>query len=148
MPGALCSVDLLHAYSKQSDKRDVAAQLASAAAQHRRSPATRSTAKPARRLREAEIDDLVTSYETTRSVNAVARQFRISRQTVAKHLASRGIETVRRMTAADLATAVEHTFKEIPQRRSAGGSASILRPSSTDSGLSAPQSGHETGSSR
>jgi DNA invertase Pin-like site-specific DNA recombinase len=100
-------VDLLHAYSKQSDKRDVAAQLASAAAQDRRSPATRSTARPARRLREAEIADLVTSYETTRSVNAVARQFRISRQTVAKHLASRGIETVRRMTAADLATAVE-----------------------------------------
>jgi AraC-like DNA-binding protein len=100
-------VDLLHAYSKQSGKPDVAAQVASAAAQPRRSPATRSTAKPARRLRGAEIDDLVACYETTRSVNAVARQFRISRQTVAKHLSARGIETVRRMTATDLTAAVE-----------------------------------------
>lgn len=100
-------MDLLHAYSKQSGRPDVAAQLALAAGQHRRSPTTRSTAKSARRLRGPEIDDLVASYETTHSVSAVARQFRISRQTVTKLLASRGLETVRRMTAADVATATE-----------------------------------------
>lgn len=100
------TADLLHAYSKQSSQPDATIQLASAAAQHPRSPATRSTTRPARRLRGAEIDDLVASYETTRSVNAVARQVRISRQTVAKHLASRGIKTVRRMTAADVEAAV------------------------------------------
>jgi ActR/RegA family two-component response regulator len=84
-------VDLLRAYSKHLGKPNDAAELASTAAQHRRSHATSSTAKPARRLRGAEIDDLIASYEITRNVNAVARQFRVSRQAVARDLASRGM---------------------------------------------------------
>lgn len=100
-------MDLLHAYSKHLGRPDVAGLPALSAAQSRRSSATPRTANRPRRLREAEIDDLVSRYHATQSVNAVAREFRISRQTAAKHLASRGITTVRRMTEADIATAVQ-----------------------------------------
>lgn len=50
---------------------------------------------------------MVTRYQELGSVVDVAREFGITRQTVGRHLAARGIETIRRMSEADIVTATE-----------------------------------------
>lgn len=60
----------------------------------------------ARQLRSAEIDKLVDRYRLVRNVKQVAREFGISRATAAKHLADRGVETSRGMSAAETETAI------------------------------------------
>lgn len=49
----------------------------------------------ARQLRDAETDQLVQRYLKVRNMREVAREFRLSRTTVAKLLAKRGIDTSR-----------------------------------------------------
>lgn len=51
----------------------------------------------ARQLREREVDRLVEHYLEVRNVRQVAREWKISRTTVAKHLADRGIDTSHHM---------------------------------------------------
>lgn len=46
-------------------------------------------------------------YLDVRNMREVAREFRVSRTTVAKLLSERGIDTSRKMGPADIATAVE-----------------------------------------
>ncbi|MBT2498067.1 helix-turn-helix domain-containing protein [Agromyces sp. ISL-38] len=66
----------------------------------------------ARQLRPDEIDQLVVRYREVRSVNTVAREFGISRQTVGQHLAARGVETMRRISDGQI---------ELATRRYVGG---------------------------
>lgn len=63
--------------------------------------------KMARQLRPSEIDLLVARYLATGSVAEVVREFGVALQTVGVHLASRGIETVRRMSADNITSTTE-----------------------------------------
>lgn len=58
-------------------------------------------------MRSHEVDELVGQYEKIKNIRAVARELRILRETAAKHLASRGIDTSRKMKPADIARAQE-----------------------------------------
>ena len=99
-------VDLLHAYSKHFDGR-AAAELARRAADSRRPTHPVRRAGRARQLRPPEVDELVVRNRELSNVVDVARQFGVTCQTVAMHLAARGIETVRRMSEADITAATE-----------------------------------------
>ncbi|WP_460530361.1 hypothetical protein [Humibacter ginsengiterrae] len=68
-----------------------------------RTPVERRSAK---QLRESEVDALVARYQQSRNMREVAREFRVSRTTVAKYLAARGIGTSRRMKPTDVDRAV------------------------------------------
>lgn len=59
------------------------------------------------RMREEEIDRLVSYYKKVWNMRTVAREFHMSRDTVAKHLASRGIDTSRSMKPAEIKRAKE-----------------------------------------
>lgn len=61
----------------------------------------------AKQLRDKEVDLLVARYRECRNMRVVAREFRMSRETVAKHLASRGIDTSRGMKPAEIKRAKE-----------------------------------------
>jgi len=76
-------------------------------AKPRKEVADPSPHKRARRMRDYEVDRLVSQYKKTRNMREVSRQFRMSRDTVAKHLASRGIDTSNRMKPADIKKAKE-----------------------------------------
>lgn len=60
----------------------------------------------ARQLRDAETDQLVRRYLEVRNMREVAREFRMSRTTVAKLLAERGVDTSRGMKSAEVKQAV------------------------------------------
>jgi AraC-like DNA-binding protein len=109
---ALCSstrtlVHLLHIYSKQLTR--VAPQRVTHEAPRSRRPDDFRT--PARRaakqLRESDIDRLVERYQAVRNLRKIADEFHLSRTTVAKHLASRGVATSRRMSPAAIQLANE-----------------------------------------
>lgn len=97
-------MDLLHAYSKHCDAHPPA-ELVLKAAQSRRPRQAAPRARSARQFRPSEIDELVARYLEVGNVADVARQFSVTRQTVGTHLASRGIETVRRMSEANITVA-------------------------------------------
>ncbi|BAU31524.1 uncharacterized protein MalAC0309_0655 [Microcella alkaliphila] len=65
----------------------------------------------ARRLRDAETDQLVRRYLEVRNMRQVAREFRMSRTTVAKLLSERGIETSRSMKPSEVKQAMR-MYKE------------------------------------
>ncbi|BFM26203.1 hypothetical protein CHE218_32450 [Microbacterium sp. che218] len=102
--GAVFSVDLLHAYCKHCDGYPPA-ELALKAAQSQRPRQGAPRARPARQLRPSEIDEVVAWYREVGNIADMARRFRITRQPVGAHLASRRIETVRRMSETDISTA-------------------------------------------
>lgn len=66
-----------------------------------------STPGRAKRLRDKEVDLLVARYNECRNMRVVARDFRMSRTTVAKLLAGRGIETSRSMKPAEVKQTVQ-----------------------------------------
>lgn len=65
------------------------------------------TSRRARQLREREVDELVARYDEVRNMRQVAREFRVSRTTVAKVLAIRGVATSRRMSSVEITLAAE-----------------------------------------
>ena len=60
----------------------------------------------AKQLRESEIDTVVTRYHEVHNIRQVAREFKLSRTTVAKHLLYRGVDTSRGMKPAEITRAV------------------------------------------
>ena len=60
----------------------------------------------ARQMRAIEIDRIVERYRVVRNIRQVAREFGVSRTTVARHLTDRGIDTSRGMSAAEISEAV------------------------------------------
>ena len=99
---------LLHNHSKHVGVGASPLELAAKAALSRRpAPASPAAVRTAKQLREREIDDLVTRYRETNNMRQIAQEFRMSRTTVAKHLAARGIDTARGMKPADVARAVD-----------------------------------------
>lgn len=99
-------MDLLHAYCKQCLSQSAAALGAKARSSQRPTPAERATST-ARQLRPTEVDALVERYRAVGNLAVLGLEFGITRQTISAHLASRGIETVRRMSAEDVATATK-----------------------------------------
>lgn len=98
---------LLHSYSNTLAGKDGPRELiAEAIRVQRQSSATAGRSASAWQLRQHEVDRLVTRYFEVRNIRQVAREWRISRTTVAKHLAERGIETSHRMREAHIAEAV------------------------------------------
>lgn len=61
----------------------------------------------ARHLRTDEVELIVSRYLFVRNIRTVAREFQISRTTVARILTERGIDASRRMTDAQISVAVE-----------------------------------------
>ena len=100
-------VRLLHSYSNTftgtGDPQELIARTTSG---ERHSATTASGLASARQLREREVDRLVERYLEVRNMRQVAREWQISRTTVAKHLADRGIDTSRRMNATEIIDAV------------------------------------------
>lgn len=83
-------------------------ELARQAASSRRSAADSPTAvRTAKQLREHEVDDLVARYREIRNLAQVAREYRMSRTTVSKHLTARGIDASRSMKPGKVRRAVE-----------------------------------------
>jgi DNA-directed RNA polymerase specialized sigma24 family protein len=66
----------------------------------------------ARRLKDAEVDELVAAYEAGATVYQLADRFRINRRTVSKIIKRRGVETRwQRLTEADVDEA-EHLYAQ------------------------------------
>ncbi|WP_460530373.1 helix-turn-helix domain-containing protein [Humibacter ginsengiterrae] len=63
--------------------------------------------RSAKRRCEEDIGTVVARYRQSPNMRKVARDFRISRTTVAKYLAERGIDTSRSMKPADVTRAVK-----------------------------------------
>lgn len=99
---------LLHNYSNHVAVGISPLELVAKAARSRRvTDDVPTPVRSAKQLREHEIDLLVTRYRELRNMRQVAREFRMSRTTVTKHLAARGIDTARGMKLVDVARAVE-----------------------------------------
>lgn len=67
----------------------------------------RAQRRRARQLRAREIDQDVDRYLAVRNMRTVAREFQLSRTTVARILTERGIDASRRMTDAQISVAAE-----------------------------------------
>ncbi|MDH6424196.1 DNA-binding CsgD family transcriptional regulator [Aurantimicrobium minutum] len=100
------AVRLLHSYSNTFTGAGGPQELITRAISGERHPAiSASDLASARQLREREVDQLVARYLDVRNMRQVAREWQISRTTVAKHLADRGIDTSRRMNGTEVAEA-------------------------------------------
>lgn len=103
-------VHLLHAYSKlYNPSKSVHSILPAINSSPKRAdpvPAVKPH-KTVRRLQSPEIDELVRRYRTTKNMRELAREFQISRTTVAKHLKDRGVDSSRGMKPAQIAKAKE-----------------------------------------
>lgn len=99
-------MELLRGYSNQPDVlRRLTTLLALPKNSHRKQPALAPRQRH-RRLRDAEQLKLVESYRAGNAVNALAREFGISRQTIVAILDRHGIEhRQQRLSADDIAEA-------------------------------------------
>lgn len=68
---------------------------------------TNQRRRTARQLRSREVDELVSRYGEITNIRKVAREFRLSRTTVARLLAEQGVNTSRSMTPDHVDIAVE-----------------------------------------
>jgi hypothetical protein len=80
--------------------------LIRARAGQRKAEPDRRSPKTAQQLRVAEIDHLVARYKQVRNIRQIAVEFKLSRTTVAKHLADRGVTTTKSMNAEQITCAV------------------------------------------
>jgi DNA-binding NarL/FixJ family response regulator len=100
-------VHLLKVYSNLSPRAISSRELIFRSAAQARQQVTRATPRRARQLRADEIEPLVTRYLAVRNIRTVAREFQISRTTVARILAEHSIDTSHRMTEAQISVAAE-----------------------------------------
>lgn len=98
---------LLQVYSNPSRPAIPPQELLFRSEQSKRPEAGLSAAAGrARQLRDNETNQLVRRYLVVRNMREVAREFRLSRTTVAKLLEERGIETSRSMKPSEVKQAV------------------------------------------
>lgn len=98
---------LLQVYSNPPRSATPPLELLFRSASQQRQEATPASSKRARQLRADEVELVVARYLAVRNMRTVAREFRISRTTVARILTEHGIDPSRRMTDAQIAVAVE-----------------------------------------
>ena len=70
-------------------------------------PASRAPRRRARQLRAGEVDLVIARYFEIRSIRTVARDFQVSRTTIARILTENGIDASRRMTEAQVTIAAK-----------------------------------------
>jgi transposase len=100
-------VRLLQVYSNPAPGVVAPQELIFRSALRDQEQATRVTYRRARQLRTKEVELVVTRYLVVRNIRTVAREFQISRTTVARMLTEYGIVASRRMTVAQISVAVE-----------------------------------------
>ena len=100
-------VHLLQVYSNPAPGVVAPQVLIFRSASGERQQATRATLRRARQLRADEAELLVTRYLAVRNIRTVAREFQVSRTTVARILTEHGIDASRRMTDAQILTAAK-----------------------------------------
>lgn len=99
---------LLQVYSNPAPDLVAPQELLFRSAQSKRREKRHSApARRARQLRDVETDQLMRRYAEVRNMRQVAREFGMSRTTVAKLLSERGIETSRRMKPVEIKQAVQ-----------------------------------------
>ena len=98
---------LLHVYSNPSSGVNAPRELLFRSTRSERSDEVRLRSKRARQLRADEAQTLVDRYLAVRNIRTVARDFGLSRTTVARILTEHGVDTSRGMTEAQLAAAAE-----------------------------------------
>lgn len=100
-------MQILHAYSKLQWLQSPQELLVRSRQSTRKNNDVRPIRKTAKQFRAQQIDRLVERYRETKNMRLVSRELGISRTTVAKHLADRGIDTSKSMKPADVAKARE-----------------------------------------
>ena len=100
-------VRLLHAHSKLQWLQSPQELLVRSRQSSRKNNDVRPTRKTAKQFRAQQINRLVERYRETKNMRLVSREFGISRTTVAKHPADRGIDTSKRMKPAEIEKARE-----------------------------------------
>lgn len=98
---------LLHVYSNPSSGVNAPRELLFRSTRSERSDEVRLRSKRARQLRADEAQTLVDRYLAVRNIRTVARDFGLSRTTVARILTEHGVDTSRGMTETQLAAAAE-----------------------------------------
>lgn len=98
---------LLQVYSNPATGAVTPHELLFRSTSRKRQQETRATLRRARQLRAAEAHLIVTRYLSVRNMRALAREFQVSRTTVARILTEHGIDTSRRMTDAQISVAAE-----------------------------------------
>lgn len=69
--------------------------------------ASRTSRRRARQFRASEVELVVGRYLAVRNIRTVAREFQVSRTTIARILTEHGIDASRKMTDAQISVAVE-----------------------------------------
>jgi AraC-like DNA-binding protein len=100
-------VHLLQVYSNRAPRVVSPQELIFQSTSRKRQQDTRATLRRARQLRASETELLVTHYLAVRNIGTVAREFQVSRTTVARVLTEQGIDASRRMTDAQISVAAE-----------------------------------------
>ncbi len=101
------AVHLLQVYSNPSRSATSPQELLFRSTSQQRQDATPATSKRARQLRVDEVELVVARYLAIRNMRTVAREFRMSRTTVARIVSEHGIDASRRMTDAQISVAAE-----------------------------------------
>lgn len=95
-PGISCGVELVKAYSNQSDLGNLAQKILSAPLSRRSKLAKPQVHKVRQRLTPEAQADLVASYQAGSSVNELCRQSGLGKGTVLRLLEAAGVETRKR----------------------------------------------------
>ncbi|CAB4861621.1 unannotated protein [freshwater metagenome] len=98
---------LLQVYSNPAPGVVSPQELIFRSTSRRRPQDTRATLRRARQLRANETELLVTHYLAVRNIRIVAREFQVSRTTVARILTEHGIDASRKMTGDQISVAAE-----------------------------------------
>jgi len=98
-------VHLLQVYSNPAPGVVSPQELISRSTSRKRQKDTRATLRRARQLRAEEAELLITRYLAVRNIRTVAREFQVSRTTVARILTEHGIDASRKMTDTHVALA-------------------------------------------
>lgn len=98
---------LLQVYSNPSRSATSPQELLFRSTSQQRQEATPAAPKRARQLRADEAVRVVARYLAIRNMRTVAREFRMSRTTVARILSAHGVDASRKMTDAQISVAVE-----------------------------------------
>jgi len=101
------AVHLLQVYSNPSRSAMSPQELLFRSTSRKRQQHTRATLRRARQLRASETELLITHYLAVRNIRTLAREFQVSRTTVARILTEHGIDASRSMTDAQISDAAE-----------------------------------------
>lgn len=98
---------LLQVYSNPAPGVVAPQELIFRSTSRQRQQVTRATLRRARQLRSDETELIATRYLAVRNIRTVAKEFQVSRTTVARILTERGIDASRRMTDTQISVAVK-----------------------------------------